>query len=413
MNLKRRHYRDKQTGKKKFVRRWTVRFEDHFGRWISVPAFVNRKASVEFGRKLERLAAMRAAGEQPDLGTNKWLEMLSNKLVERLVKFDLLPPKCLANGRTLEEHLIGWHKSVLAKGATRKHAGMSLSRVRKIVVACGFRRYSEINSERVQEFLADLRQVHGVSVQTSNFYLTHIKSFCQWMCREGRASSNPLKHLTGMNVAVDRRHDRRALTTDEARKLLHAAACGPQRQGTPGPQRALIYRIALETGLRLNELRSLRKVDFDLKVKSPSVTVRAAYAKNHRADTLPLRKDTAELIRDHLATKMPTAQAFSIRQWIRAGDMIRADLQEAGIPYRDASDRVVDFHALRHTFVTNMANAGVHPRLAQKLARHSTITLTMDRYTHTVQEQEMVAISKLPDLSNPVQATGTDNKQHG
>ena len=411
MNLKKRHYRDKQTGKRKFVRRWTVRFEDHLGRWVSVPAFVDRKASVEFGRKLERLAAMRATGEQPDLGTNRWLEMLPGKLLERLVKFDLLPQQCLANGKTLEEHLIKWHKSMLAKGATRKHASMSLSRVRKIIESCGFRRYSEISAERVQEFLSDLRQVHGASVQTANFYLTHIKSFCQWMCREGRASSKPLQHLTGMSVATDRRHDRRALTTDEARKLLHAAACGPQRQGIPGPQRSLIYRLALETGLRLNELRSLRKVDFDLKAKSSTATVRAAYAKNHRADTLPLREDTAILIRDHLATKMPTTQAFPIRKWIRAGDMIRADLQDAGIPYRDASDRVVDFHALRHTFVTNLANGGVHPRLAQKLARHSTITLTMDRYTHTVREQELSAISKLPDLSSPAQATGTNGKR--
>ncbi len=407
MNLKRRHYRDKQTGRKKFVRRWTVRFEDHLGRWVSLPAFTDRKASEAFGQKLERLAAIRAAGEQPDLGTNKWLEMLPSKLLERLVKFDLLPQQCLANGKTLEEHLIKWHKSVLAKGATRKHASMSLSRVRKIIETCGFRRYSEINAERVQEFLADLRQTHNASAQTANFYLVHFKSFCRWMCREGRASSKPLQHLTSMSVAVDRRHDRRALTADEARKLLHVAACGPQRQGIPGRQRSLIYRLALETGLRLNELRSLRKVDFDLKAKKSTVTVRAAYAKNHRADTLPLREDTAELIRDHLATKMPTAQAFSIRKWIRAGDLIRSDLQDAGIPYRDASGRVVDFHALRHTFITNLANGGVHPRLAQKLARHSTITLTMDRYTHTIQEQEMVAITKLSDLSSPVQATGT------
>ena len=175
----------------------------------------------------------------------------------------------------------------------------------------------------------------------------------------------------------------------------------------------MIYRLALETGLRLNELRSLQKVDFDLNTKSPTITIQAAYSKNHRADTLPLREDTAELIRNHLAMMMPTAQAFAIRKWIRAGDMIRADLRDAGIPYRDASGKVVDFHALRHTFITNLANGGVHPRLAQKLARHSTITLTMDRYTHTIQEQEMVAITKLPDLSSPARATETVNKQPG
>lgn len=50
--------------------------------------------------------------------------------------------------------------------------------------------------------------------------------------------------------------------------------------------------------------------------------------------------------------------------------------------YVDAAGRVADFHALRHTYITNLATAGVSPKTAQTLARHSTITLTMDRYTH-------------------------------
>ncbi len=68
--------------------------------------------------------------------------------------------------------------------------------------------------------------------------------------------------------------------------------------------------------------------------------------------------------------------------------MLRADLKAAGIPYRDESGRYADWHALRHTFITNPAGAGVHPRVAQSLAWHCTITLTMDRYTHVVREHE-------------------------
>ena len=88
--------------------------------------------------------------------------------------------------------------------------------------------------------------------------------------------------------------------------------------------------------------------------------------------------------------------------------------EAAEIPYVDDTGRVADFHALRHTFITNLANSGVHPSTAQSLARHSTITLTMDRYTQTVVEQQSEALKNLPDLSLPaasaVQATGTDDK---
>ena len=51
------------------------------------------------------------------------------------------------------------------------------------------------------------------------------------------------------------------------------------------------------------------------------------------------------------------------------------------LAYRNQQAHVADFHALRHTFITNLAESGVHPKLAQELARHSTITLTMDKYT--------------------------------
>lgn len=42
----------------------------------------------------------------------------------------------------------------------------------------------------------------------------------------------------------------------------------------------------------------------------------------------------------------------------KTAKMLRADLTDAGIEYRDGSGRVVDFHALRHTFITNLTRGG-------------------------------------------------------
>src|SRR5437762_14352658 len=97
----------------------------------------------------------------------------------------------------------------------------------------------------------------------------------------------------------------------------------------------------------------------------------------------------------------------------RLAEMFRADLEAAGIAYRDGAGLVADFHALRHTFISNLARGGVHPKVAQALARHSTITLTMDRYSHTVVEDQVNALAVLPDLSaasrEAIRATGTDD----
>ena len=64
----------------------------------------------------------------------------------------------------------------------------------------------------------------------------------------------------------------------------------------------------------------------------------------------------------------------------RSAEMLRVDLAKTKIP-EETEEGVVDFHALRVTYITNMARSGVHPKVAQLLARHSTMELTMKVYT--------------------------------
>lgn len=79
--------------------------------------------------------------------------------------------------------------------------------------------------------------------------------------------------------------------------------------------------------------------------------------------------------------------------------MFKADLDATGIVQEDSTGKRADFHALRHTFISNLASGGVHPKVAQSLARHSDINLTMSRYTHTFQGDETAALEVLPDLT--------------
>ena len=85
----------------------------------------------------------------------------------------------------------------------------------------------------------------------------------------------------------------------------------------------------------------------------------------------PSKRRTVKGSRNRAATEALTRK-------LQTDALLRKDLQAAGIPYRDASDRAADFHALRHTFITRLARSGVAPAVANSLARHSTITLTMN-----------------------------------
>jgi len=88
-----------------------------------------------------------------------------------------------------------------------------------------------------------------------------------------------------MNVKVDRRHDRTAFEVDEVRRFLAAAHAGPERFGMTGQERALLYRLTVESGMRADELRTLRVSAFDL--NACRVVVQAAYSKHREDDTLP------------------------------------------------------------------------------------------------------------------------------
>ena len=111
-----------------------------------------------------------------------------------------------------------------------------------------------------------------------------------------------------------------------------------------------------------------------------------------------------------MASMLPNAQPFPLT--MRGAEMLRRDLELAGIPYQDVSGEFADLHALRHTFVTNVARSGADPKTVQTLARHSTFALTYDRYTHPSLLSNERAIEALPDLDDDapesVSATGTD-----
>lgn len=403
MYVRRRTYRDKHTGERKVCAIHTVYFRDHRDVKRELTGFADQRATEELGRRVERLAEFQAAGCGPDLELARWLGTLPDRIKDRLVAWGLLEPTRVAATRPLSQHLADWKAALLAKGNTEAHARLVAARAGNVVKGCGFRLHADIAPGRVQQYLMQLREdtrkKRGVSIQTANFYLQAVKQFCRWMVRERRATDDPLVGLSGQNVRLDRRHDRRALTADECRRLIEAAATGPDRGGMPGPDRALAYQLALETGLRVREIRSLTRPSFEFDADPPRLMVTAAYSKHRRDDTILLRTELAAKLQQAVTLKMPDSPVFRFPRSKNArARMLQADLMAAGIPYHDQNGRYADWHALRHTFITNLARAGVHPRVAQSLARHCTITLTMDRYTHVLHEQEVDALSRLPDL---------------
>jgi integrase len=84
------------------------------------------------------------------------------------------------------------------------------------------------------------------------------------------------------------------------------------------------------------------------------------------------------------------------RDFIKAFDR---DLAAAGIANRDERDRVVDIHALRHTFGTHLSKAGITSSVAMAAMRHSSLELTMNIYTDPALLDVAGAVEALPTFA--------------
>ena len=426
-------------------KRLTVAFKNPDGGEHRLSGFTDEAVTTEFCRNLDRLIGCRASGVSLDAQLIGWVERLDKDVRAALATAGVLDAARAEGARALADQVADFEAALTSKGGTSCHAAGTADRVRAVIAGCGFGTWTDISPSRVQGILAEQRAKApasrkgikrkrsaapgippGIGLQTLNYYLQSFKQFCRWAVREGRVTDNPVAHLSGLNARTDRRIERRALTADECRRLLAAAENGAPVLRMSGPDRAMLYRVALETGLRWKELRSLTAGSFALDAGAPTVTIRAAYSKHRREDVLPLRPETAAALREYLARRLPGGPAFPMPASDGGGAQImRADLAATGgnglepIRYKDAAGHVADFHALRHTFITALCNGGVHPKMAQTLARHSTITLTMDRYTHLSVARQADALDALPDLSAPATdaeaalKTGTDDVQPG
>jgi integrase len=354
----------------------------------------------------------------------------------------------------LSAHIADWKRTLEARNRDARYVANAVMYLKTTAEACRWFFLRDLSSVDLEHYLAERRQL-GLSVAGSNNYLRAAKAFGGWLVksRPKRWQENPFTGLSKLNEQEDIRRDRRPLIADELARLIHAAASsGESFRGLLGIDRAILYRTAAYTGLRASELASLTAESLNLD-GLPVVTVQARSSKRGERDELPLHPDLVLRLREWLRTRAERADdatavlslsgardAKSQRLWPghwneRAAEMLRCDLEAARqawfdevkdapkereqreqadfLKASDSTGRVVDFHSLRGTFATNLAKAGVSPKAAQQLMRHSDINLTMNTYTDLRLVDVAADVCKLGAIAGTdrqaARATGTDS----
>ena len=373
-----------------------------------------------------------ARGEERrvSLSPNKTIaQRMLQSLVENvaLEKAGLISPTEKESKVPIAKHVGDFILHHQAKNNCAAHVKDLASKVRIFIDTCDWRNITQINEGDVEAFLLHLRQVKGRSIQTSNSYLKAVKNFTRWLARTKRLATDPLIYMSTLNAKLDRRHDRRPLETDEFNRMVKVAETGPPAVGLVGRDRAMLYLLAAWTGFRRGELGSLTLRSFNFDSQVPTVTIMAQYSKHRRQDVQVLHPDLVVRFKEWVRERAPkdgdeilfpisektcgtdrqTARmvqfdlAAARRFWIdEADDPAEKQRRQASdfLVYKNKAGLFADFHGLRHTFITNLRDAGVDPKVAQKLARHSDIRLTMEIYTHIKDKAEIDAIQMLPSV---------------
>jgi integrase len=320
----------------------------------------------------------------------------------RKIKDGLIDPKAESyrahEGTPLTDHLAAFGRSILAKGASDKYVDMTIQRVRRTLELAKARRISDLSLSKILDAVQALRD-SGLSQESINHHIRGAKGFSRWIWSDGRAREHHLAHLATSSADADRRHVRRLLSPEEAARIVQAAASGPDAGGLTGPDRAVLYHLALGTGFRRKELATLTPERFNLDSDTPTVTGRSSYTKNKKEAIQPLAQSLADRLRPWLAGKAPGRPVFE-GMTRRTAEMLRVDLKNAGIPYETDSG-FADFHSLRGDFISYLVSSGASVKTCQTLARHSSPSLTIGIYAKASLHDINGAVEGLPDLTGP------------
>ena len=258
MQLAKRKRKDPETGAIREDRKFTLRFMDHVGREHSLALFERRAPSQAWAHRLQILIDAKASGEhlRPDM--IEWIGNIKRSHLDSIIKWGIIDARRIASTVPIGEHVDAWERSLTNEGRGKRHLKNTITRVRTVFASCGISRWSDIDARMVSNWLAEQREACNWASRTHLSYVQSLKQFCKWMMVNELAVQDPLISLRRVNSHVQK-VNRGAFTIQQCRDLVQATAeCGRSVQAVDGPTRALAYRIAIQTGLRLGEIARLK-----------------------------------------------------------------------------------------------------------------------------------------------------------
>ena len=230
----------------------------------------------------------------------------------------------------------------------------------------------------------------GLSKTTASRRLATVRSFLNFLCREGFIKSNPAKLVS--TPKTEKRLPQ-FLSVDDVFSLIER----PDGIGFSHSRDKAILELLYSSGLRVSEIAELN-VD-DVNTKEGLVKVRG---KGKKERILPIGSKAVGAIKSYMVEKMllkkKNRAMFINRSGTRVSDR---GIRRIVVKYSRmiGINGQIGPHTLRHTFASHLLQAGADLRVIQELLGHSSLSTTQ-KYTHIDITHLMDVYDKAHPLSN-------------
>jgi len=310
---------------------------------------------------------------------------------------------------TVAEYLSTWLQDYCKPSLSpRTHRLYSYICRTHVIPAIGRITLMELRSQHLQKLYSE-KLASGLSTRTVQICHVVIHKALKNAVRINQISRNVADAVDKPKI---QRREMHPMTENELSRFLDAAK--------QGDYYSLFYTY-LFTGMRRSELLAVRWCDVDLLGMQISVSRTMQYlsgGKNHITFKEPKSKKSKRLIALSPSTvsllKEHRKAQEKIRESLRLQPITEKDLIFShwdGSPLlpdsithawvklvRKCGLKGIRLHDARHTHATIMLKQGVHPKVVQERLGHSTISTTLDTYSHVAPGLQQAAAKGFDDI---------------
>jgi integrase/recombinase XerC len=242
----------------------------------------------------------------------------------------------------------------------------------------GCRKLADLDIRTMRSWLARQRSL-GLSRTTLSRRATAARVFTAWAAATGRVPSDPGSLLSSSKA---HRVLPAALSRDEARRLLDAAAIHARERGPTGLRDVAILELLYATGVRVAELTGLDVDDVDTERRVVRVL-----GKGRKERSVPYGVPAGRAVDDWVRHGRPRLAVPGSGAALFLGSRGRRIDQRAVRAVVHARLAEVDGapdlgpHGLRHTAATHLLEGGADLRAVQEILGHASLATTQ-LYTH-------------------------------